>query len=679
VIATGGGKGGFLVHGGDARVKGYRLRSRFFVSIEKGGAPMRHVVLSAAVLVLASLALAPQAGAVVDSCTVYDIQMGLIPVGDSVYVDSVIVTAIDLKPDTYGITVQEIDGGPFGGALAYMGYQRPDTVGGVGLACGDMVNVLGRVAEYTAGSTSGTLTEIDWCRVTLVQEDYGQLEPQLMTCRDIGLYVTDSLCAEKWESVWLAVDTVRVVAHLTFQEWRVVEAHTHDGVCTKDTLTIDDKIVAPTLPRPNVGDTLALIKGVLWYEYNTYRLCPRGTADITYIGLPPGPNLLVAYATANNKIDVVFDQSMDKTSAEDENNYGLSSGTAILTAILDSNVESMVHLTTDPQPATDLIVLSTFPDLLSGYGVPMDSTETYPFRAGICPISFVQTPANGDTSQCNGQQVTVTGIVSSATSAFGGEYFLQTRAGGPWNGIYVYQFASNWNEGDSLVVSGTVQEYYNMTELVGLDYQFRGGNAKPVKIKKVTPDMIKTGADSAESYESAMVKVDSATVYSLFDEHYEWVVGSGTDSVMIGTHGVYTYAPGLGSIVSVQGPLDFAYGNFKIQPRRDSDITVVDSCEAGVRQPGELALSLSQNTPNPFGGETSIRFTVPEKTRVSLAIFDVAGRLVSSVYEQDLAAGEYHATWTGKNSAGSPVSPGVYFVRLATPERSIEKKMVLVE
>ncbi|MFZ1946319.1 MAG: T9SS type A sorting domain-containing protein [bacterium] len=639
---------------------------------------MKQVVLLATVVLLASLALAPQAGAVLHECTVYDIQMGMIPVGDSVHVDSVIVTAIDAKPTTYGITVQEIPGGPYSGVLAYMGGQRPDTVGGVGLACGDLVTVVGRIAEYAAGSASGTLTEIDWVHVTLVQEDYGELSPQLMTCRDIGLYVTDSLCAEQWESVWLAVDTVRVTAHLTNGEMRVVEAHTHNGVCNKDTLTIDDKLITD-MPRPNVGDSLALIKGVLWWEYDTYRLCPRSVDDMVYIGDPPGPNMTVAYPVETNKIDVRFDQPMDTLTAEDPDNYGLSSGTAILSASLDVNDGRLIHLTTNTMPTTQLDVLSAFYTIESAFGVPMDSTQTYTFRAGICPISFVQTPANGDTSQCNGQQVTVTGIVSTATTAFGGEYFVQKRSGGAGNGIYIYQFTNTFSAGDSVVVSGVVQEYYNMTEMSGIDYQKRIPVAAPVKITKVTPATIKNSSPTAEDYESVMVKLDSVSVYSLFDINYEWMVGTGTDSVMIGTHGVYTYVPGLGSTVSVQGPLDYSYGEFKIQPRDDGDITVVTACTAGAPKPGELALSLSQNTPNPFGGETSIRFTVPEKTRVNLAIFDVTGRLVSSVYQQELAAGEYHATWTGKDSSGSRVSPGVYFVRLATPERSIEKKMVLVE
>jgi hypothetical protein len=636
---------------------------------------MKQVLLVAAVALVAALALAPQASAVLHVTDVYHIQMGYIPVGDSVSVDSLIVTTIDMKPTTYGVTAQEIAGGPYSGVLVYMNAQRPDTVGGVGLDPGDLISVVGVVAEYAAGSIAGTVTEIDYVKVTLVQKNYGEPAPVLMSCQDLGYILADA-CAEQWEGVWIAVDTVKVTAHLTFGEWLVTEAHTHAGVC-RDTVKIDDKLVDPTLSRPNVGDTLASIRGALSYEYDTYRFWPRDDSDIVYIGLPPGPNLTLAYPTSNTKIDVLFDQGLTQASAEDENNYALSSGTGITLALLDTSNEKLVHLTTAAQPATQLDVLTSC-DVLSGFGVPQESCQTYEFRAGICPISFVQTPSAGDTSQCVGDQVTVAGIVSSPTAAFGGEYFIQKRSAGPWSGIYVYQFTNTFSAGDSVVVSGIVQEYYGMTELVSLDYQLRAGTGKPVKIKKVAPATIKTGSATAESYEGSMVELDSVQVYSLFDTHGEWTVGTGTDSVWIGTHGVYSYVPGIGSIVTVKGPLDYAYGNHKIQPRDSTDIVVISACSAGVT-PKELSLNLFQNTPNPFGAETSIKFAVPSKTRVSLAIYDVNGRLVNSMLDRQTEPGEYRATWNGRDSAGAQVGPGVYFIRLATPERALEKKMVYVK
>ncbi len=639
---------------------------------------MKQAVLSLGFAVLVSLALVPQASAVFYDTDIYHVQGGYYTVGDTVRVDSVVVNAIDLKPTTFALMIQERAGGPYSGVMAYLAGARPDTLLG-GISVGDMVTVQGIYTEYAAGSVAGTVTEIDYCTVTMVQQDYGELPPQLLSCHDIGEILTDSICAEQWEGVMLAVDTVVCVQNnLAFGEWRVVEAHNHPGTCGRDTLRIDDKLVDPTLGRPGVGDTLALIRGPLSYEYDQYRVWPRDDSDLVYISLPPGPNLILAYPISNTKLEALFDRDLEKTSAEDINNYFLQSLTAITLAKLDVNNFSLVHLTTAAQPASQLDVL-TADSVKTTLGVPMDSAETYSFRAGITPISFIQTPVNGDTSQCYGEQVTTSGIVTSANPTFGGPYFMQDRCGGlggPNHGLYVYQFTMpNLVPGDSVIVSGIITEYFGMTEFTSLDYQQRIGIGAPVKVKMLPPAVLRAGSSAAEPYEGVMVGVDAAYIYATFDIHNEWMVGTGTDSVWIAHRAAYTYVPTLGCIGSVKGPLDYTYGSFRIQPRTNADI--VES-GAGATPGGTFTLSLSQNAPNPFGAETSIRFTLPSKTQVNLSIYDVSGRLVRSVYNDAATAGEHHATWDGKDGFGSEVSSGVYFIRLATPKTTLEKKMVLV-
>jgi len=637
---------------------------------------MKQVGLAVVVAVLVSLALVPQASALFYDTDIYHVQQGYYVIGDTVRVDSVVVTAIDLKPTTYALMIEERARGPYSGVMAYLAGTRPDTLLG-GVHVGDMVTVQGIYTEYAAGSTAGTVTEIDYCTVTMVQAGYGELAPELLSCHDIGEILADSICAEQWEGVMIAVDTVKCVQNdLAFAEWRVVEAHSHSGTCGRDTLRIDDKLVDPTLPRPGVGDTLALIRGTLSYEYNQYRVWPRGNSDIVYISLPPGPNLILAYPLSSTKIEAFFDKDLQKASAETKANYTLFSGTAISAAAQDVNNTALVHLTTAAQPATQLDILTAC-DVLSGLGVPMDSCETYSFRAGITPISFIQTPAAGraDTSQCYGQQVTTTGIVTSSNATFFGPYFMQKRSAGPWSGIYVYQFTtSNLIPGDSVVVSGIVTEYYGATEFTSLDYQQRIPVLAPVKIKTVTPSMIVAGSPTAESYEGSMVRVDSAFIYQGLDVHNEWKVGTGTDSVWVAHRAAYTYAPTLGCKVNVQGPLDYYFG-YAIQPRANTDITEFG---AGVT-PGTLSLRLAQNAPNPFGIETTIKFTVPSGMKANLAVYDVSGRLVRSVFNGVATPGEHSAKWDGRDDFGSNVSPGVYFIKLATPQQSIEKKMVRVK
>jgi hypothetical protein len=61
-----------------------------------------------------------------DTTTVYLIQQGYYTPGvDYVYVDSVVVTAVDRKANTYGFHVQELEGGPWSGILCYLDEDIP--------------------------------------------------------------------------------------------------------------------------------------------------------------------------------------------------------------------------------------------------------------------------------------------------------------------------------------------------------------------------------------------------------------------------------------------------------------------------------------------------------------------------------------------------------------------------
>jgi hypothetical protein len=58
-------------------------------------------------------------------------------------------------------------------------------------------------------------------------------------------------------------------------------------------------------------------------------------------------------------------------------------------------------------------------------------------------------------------------------------------------------------------------------------------------------------------------------------------------------------------------------------------------------------LSLEQNTPNPFSGSTTIRFTLPSAGHASLTIYDPLGRVVAVPVDKQLGAGEHSFLWSG--------------------------------
>jgi len=85
---------------------------------------------------------------------------------------------------------------------------------------------------------------------------------------------------------------------------------------------------------------------------------------------------------------------------------------------------------------------------------------------------------------------------------------------------------------------------------------------------------------------------------------------------------------------------------------------------------------LSQNFPNPFIGETEIVFTVPRKSEVSVEIFDLAGRRVSSLMNGEAEPSEYRVTWPGTDSYGRDAGSGVFICRIKAGDRRDFIKML---
>lgn len=90
--------------------------------------------------------------------------------------------------------------------------------------------------------------------------------------------------------------------------------------------------------------------------------------------------------------------------------------------------------------------------------------------------------------------------------------------------------------------------------------------------------------------------------------------------------------------------------------------------------------TMLQNRPNPFNPSTTIEFTVPENAgAVTLAVYDVSGRLVRTLVSGALPAGANRQVWDGRDAAGRTVGSGAYFYRLTGPGFSEARKMILMK
>jgi len=88
---------------------------------------------------------------------------------------------------------------------------------------------------------------------------------------------------------------------------------------------------------------------------------------------------------------------------------------------------------------------------------------------------------------------------------------------------------------------------------------------------------------------------------------------------------------------------------------------------------------LYQNVPNPFNPSTQIRYELREPARVTLSVFDVAGRLVRRLVSEDRPGGVHTVGWDGISDGGARVSSGVYFYKLETSGFVQTRKMLLLK
>jgi uncharacterized protein (AIM24 family) len=91
-----------------------------------------------------------------------------------------------------------------------------------------------------------------------------------------------------------------------------------------------------------------------------------------------------------------------------------------------------------------------------------------------------------------------------------------------------------------------------------------------------------------------------------------------------------------------------------------------------------LEATLSQNFPNPFNPATTIEYTLSERSRLVLGIYDATGRLVVRLDQGVRESGTHRGEWDGRDADGRAVGSGVYFYRLEGAPSVAAKKMVLV-
>jgi hypothetical protein len=110
---------------------------------------------------------------------------------------------------------------------------------------------------------------------------------------------------------------------------------------------------------------------------------------------------------------------------------------------------------------------------------------------------------------------------------------------------------------------------------------------------------------------------------------------------------------------------DFSAGQVEIQMS-----TGVDDDKLGLPK----VLALKQNYPNPFNPSTTVGFSLPERSYVSLKVFNILGQETATLVDRVMEPGDYEVVWDAKNEAS-----GIYFYRLGYKNQVLTKKMTYLK
>jgi len=83
--------------------------------------------------------------------------------------------------------------------------------------------------------------------------------------------------------------------------------------------------------------------------------------------------------------------------------------------------------------------------------------------------------------------------------------------------------------------------------------------------------------------------------------------------------------------------------------------------------------------PNPFRDYTTLRVEVKVAGRYRIEVYDVQGKLVNTLTNQSIDAGEYYIDWYGKNSNNGPLPGGVYIIRLSGEKQQYSTKVIILK
>ena len=214
-------------------------------------------------------------------------------------------------------------------------------------------------------------------------------------------------------------------------------------------------------------------------------------------------------------------------------------------------------------------------------------------------------------------------------------------------------------------------------------------------VKNIECDYLYINASDENNVDTGFVAFSWEESWNLNDNELQYHLR--VSSTAIGDHDVDT--TGTTVLVSYQEIIELmmenntttAYIDWTVYVTDGTDTLEADNAPFSFIIDGENALStyleqlipaqyaLHQNYPNPFNPVTTVRYDLPENSLVTITIYDMLGKEISTIVNEYQDAGYKSIVWNATNDYGQSISAGIYIYQIKTKDFVQTKKMILLK
>ncbi len=640
------------------------------------------------------------------------IEASSIPSTDTIRIRGVVIMDAGLSTLVGGkqIWIQANNGSSFSGIDVYQNFPGSTVTGDAGtgilsLVAGDSVEITGNVLEYQ-GETE--FVPVNTTPATPIQILGGGItvKSKLITAAELNDANRNNILTtgEQYEGMYVEIRNLTVSTVDYFSNGTRVSFNIVDAAGNK--INVSDRFKAFKLPAaggtfvpPNVGDVLTSIKGVVVHSLNNrgYELHVFDASQIVYGAAAP----TISQITRSIKVPTSSDAITVTANITDKD--GVNSADLYYAVGVNSTSYTSVAMTANGNSYSAVIPAQADGSFIKYYisakdnstgqlvsripNVPTEDPKFYVVRnAGMGIYDVQYTPFKSGNSGFAGQEVTVSGIVTSSANDLG-YIFIQQENQLNWAGVMCIGSTTlaTLAIGDKVTVTGTVRENFGFTRIEAITSVAKNGTGTITPIVLVADSFRKYSFTGTEPYEGMLVKFvgNSGSTLKVVNSNAddpsnfaEYRVGPDTtdagagcriiagrvtssvysslnvsyvnDTIWATISGIMKVAPIAvqkgDAMTSVTGIMDYSFSNCKLMPRNNADFENYVRLNVGVNS-NAINLGKVVAYPNPTSNQINFDYILPANAaNCAIVVYDLLGQEVASTNINTLSGSASIAT-----------------------------------